>query len=397
MADTTNILVVSKGEISGNYLSQLLRNIGYQVYQSNGFSKKEIFDKIESANIDVVLLDLQVAEIRLLEMVREIKKKYLCIVMATLPFDAGILKKAAITGVDEVFIKPIDLHQLKISIEIATGVKIFYNARRNLLKRYEETEVKDKEEIKRLSKQIEEHRKEIDRLNIENDQKGERIRKLYAENEKLTLETIQIIYKLSEYRDYETYEHTARVGWLSKKLAEVLGLDKGFVQAIELAAPLHDLGKIGIPDSILMKPGKLEYYEFEEMKKHTIYGYELLKDSSTYVLRLAAEIALTHHERWNGSGYPKGLERDNIPISAQIVGVADSFDAMVTDRPYKRAKSLKEAFKEIKENSGILYSPKVVEAFLKLEKEITIIYSEERPWKHRRSKNFCFFIEKFWR
>jgi len=166
-------------------------------------------------------------------------------------------------------------------------------------------------------------------------------------------------------------------------LARELELEKTFVKDIELVAPLHDIGKIGIPDSILLKKGRLNEQEFETMKKHTIYGYEILRNRSVRILKFAAEIALTHHERWNGSGYPKGLKGEQIPISAQIVGVADSFDAMVSDRPYKKAKSFEEAFGEIESLSGILYSPKVVEKFLKLRKDIEMYYLTH----HRRYRS----------
>jgi len=114
------------------------------------------------------------------------------------------------------------------------------------------------------------------------------------------------------------------------------------------------------------------------MKKHTIYGYEFLKDYSASVIKLAAEISLTHHERWDGSGYPIGLKGEEIPISGQIVGVADSFDAMISKRPYKRAKSFDEAFREIEENSGTLYSPQVVKAFLESVEEVISIYRGDK-------------------
>lgn len=212
--------------------------------------------------------------------------------------------------------------------------------------------------------------------NFTNQNREDFITRGAQEEEKVFLEMMRIIYKLSEYRDYKTYEHTMRVGWLSARLADSLNMDKEFVLALEYAAPLHDIGKIGIPDSIILKPGKLSEQEFEVMKKHTIYGYELLKNSSTHVMKMAAEIALNHHERWNGSGYPRGLKEEQIPVSAQIVGVVDSFDAMVTDRPYKDAVSLEEAFKEIQINSGILYSPRVVEEFLRHKSEVVKYYAD---------------------
>ncbi|MDK2786603.1 MAG: cyclic di-GMP phosphodiesterase [Thermotoga sp.] len=156
-----------------------------------------------------------------------------------------------------------------------------------------------------------------------------------------------------------------------------MGMDEAFVTEIQFAAPLHDIGKIGIPDRILLKPGILTPEEFEIMKQHTTIGFRILSRSSSPILQLGAEIALTHHERWNGSGYPKGLKGKEIPLSGLIVAVADSFDAMVSRRPYKKPKTLEEAFQEIEELSGKLYSPEVVKAFLKLEREIMDVYRRE--------------------
>ena len=271
------------------------------------------------------------------------------------------------------------------------NIEILHDAERKRLKEMEfEIKEKDKEikylnkliniqkdEIKHLKDEFVLQKEKIDYLTNEKEIKEDEIRKLNIINEELIFETMQILYKISEFKDYETYEHTVRVGWLSKKLAQQLGLDNDFAKLLELAAPFHDIGKVGIPDSILLKPSKLEDHEFEIMKKHTIYGYELLKGYSTAVFKLAAEIALTHHERWNGSGYPRGLKENEIPISAQIVGITDSFDAMVSNRVYKKAKSFDEAFKEIEENSGILYSPKAVNAFLELKDVIIKKYNEK--------------------
>jgi putative two-component system response regulator len=150
-------------------------------------------------------------------------------------------------------------------------------------------------------------------------------------------------------------------------LAELLGLTDGEVALLRLAAPLHDVGKLAISDTILLKPGKLTTDEFRKMQQHVPAGASLLAGSSSQVLQLAAEIALTHHERWDGTGYPNQLRGDDIPISGRIVAVADVFDALTHDRPYKVAWPVETAAAEIGRLSGRQFDPQIVEAFERLD------------------------------
>jgi PAS domain S-box-containing protein len=176
-------------------------------------------------------------------------------------------------------------------------------------------------------------------------------------------ETLRRLALAAEYRDYETSLHTERVGRAAEQVAEALGLSVSLSGLVGEAAPLHDVGKIGIPDSILLKPGKLSATEFEAMKQHTVLGSALLAGSDCELLRLAGQIALTHHERWDGSGYPSGLVGDVIPIAGRIVAVVDAVDAMTHDRPYKSASTVEEARSEISRCSGSHFDPRVVRAF----------------------------------
>jgi putative two-component system response regulator len=168
----------------------------------------------------------------------------------------------------------------------------------------------------------------------------------------------------AEYRDDETHRHTQRVAILAERLARELALDDGILGTIRLAAPLHDVGKIGIPDRILLKPGRLTVEEFDEMKTHTTIGARILGESRFPILHMGREIALTHHERWDGSGYPIGLSGEAIPISGRIVAVADVFDAITHARPYKEAFPPEHAIAEITRASGTQFDPGVVDAFL---------------------------------
>lgn len=168
----------------------------------------------------------------------------------------------------------------------------------------------------------------------------------------------------AEYRDDQTHRHTLRVAITAERIAAELSLDEETRTTIRHAAPLHDVGKIGIPDSILLKPGRLTSEEFEEMKTHTTIGARILGDSDFPTLRMGREIALTHHERWDGQGYPAGLRGEAIPIAGRIVAVADVFDAITHARPYKDALPAAYAFAEIERASGSQFDPAVVGAFL---------------------------------
>jgi putative two-component system response regulator len=177
------------------------------------------------------------------------------------------------------------------------------------------------------------------------------------------LESIERLARLAEYRDDATYEHPQRVGRTAALLAERLGLAGEVVDAIRSAAPLHDVGKVGVPDRILLKPSRLTAAEFELMKSHTVIGAEILGGSTWPMLQLAEEIALSHHERWDGTGYPDGKHEDEIPMSGRIVIVADNFDALTHSRPYARAWEPDKAAGEIRRQSGQHFDPEVVEAF----------------------------------
>jgi len=186
----------------------------------------------------------------------------------------------------------------------------------------------------------------------------------------------RLIYKLSsaaEFKDEDTSKHTQRVGHYSALIAERFGLPSGLVEMIRTTAPMHDAGKIGIPDSILKKPGKLTDEEFEEMKGHPMIGYELLKDDDP-LLTMAAEISRDHHEKYDGTGYPQGLAGDAIPIHARITAIADVFDALTSKRPYKLPWSFEKATRFVEENRGKHFDPELVDVFLSAIDEVHVIY-----------------------
>jgi putative two-component system response regulator len=192
------------------------------------------------------------------------------------------------------------------------------------------------------------------------------VRDRTAQLEQARSEILMRLALAAEYRDDETHQHTLRVGESSAVLGAALGLPEEQVQHLRQAAPLHDIGKIGISDVVLLKPAKLTPEEFDHIKTHTLIGGRILADSSVAVLQMGREIALTHHERWDGSGYPHGLNGEHIPISGRIVTVTDVFDALTHDRPYKHAWPVERDLAEITTQRGRQFDPDVVDAFLGL-------------------------------
>ncbi len=192
---------------------------------------------------------------------------------------------------------------------------------------------------------------------------AQEVRKATFEIVQRERETVVRLSKAAEYRDPETGAHILRMAHYSECIAHALHLPVEQCSLLLDAAPMHDIGKVGIADHILLKPGRLTPQEFEVMKLHASYGYEILKESASSVLQAGAEIARAHHEKFDGSGYPDGLQGEDIPIFSRIVAVADVFDALTSERPYKKAWTLERAAEHIKACSGTHFDPRCVDAF----------------------------------
>jgi putative two-component system response regulator len=211
-----------------------------------------------------------------------------------------------------------------------------------------------------------------DRLREQNSTLEEKVIERTRDLDRARMEMLDRLALAAEYRDDQTQEHAWRIGRICALIGHGLGLPESEVELIRRAAPLHDLGKIGISDTILLKPGRLTNDEVAVMKTHTAIGAQILALSRSPVLRLAERIALMHHERWDGRGYPTGLRGEKIPLAGRIVAVADVFDALTHERPYKRAWSVDKALSEILSQAEQQFDPAVVEAFSTLDHEMLL-------------------------
>jgi putative two-component system response regulator len=191
-------------------------------------------------------------------------------------------------------------------------------------------------------------------------------------------ELVMRLSKAAEFRDPETGAHIERMARFSGMIAKRLGMSQEDAERLELAAPMHDVGKVGIPDMILLKPDRLTEMEFSIMKQHAKLGWEILKNSSSRLVRLAAEIALSHHEKFDGNGYPAGLAGQNIPLSGRIVAVADVYDALTSTRPYKQPWPVDKAVSFLREQSGRHFDPACVEAFLDVMDQVLKVMDDFR-------------------
>lgn len=205
------------------------------------------------------------------------------------------------------------------------------------------------------------------------DNEAERLEALVEERTQMLVETqfelVRCLARAGEFRDNDTGSHILRVSIGCHMLAQAAGLPRKEVELIRYASMMHDIGKIGVSDRVLLKPAKLTPEEFEHMKSHCAVGVEILGDYEADVTRMARDIALTHHERWDGAGYPRGLKGEEIPVTGRITAIIDVYDALISTRPYKQAMSVEEALTMIREGSGHQFDPRLVEHFFAIQDE----------------------------
>lgn len=292
--------------------------------------------------VDMILIDYMMPQLNGLEFIKEFRKNNTKtpIIMITAANDQDIHSEAFLAGANDFLNKPVNSTLFKARVL-------------NLLNLYKNTLlIEDKAKL--LEEEVKIATKEL--INREH-------------------ETLNILGKTAEYKDPETASHVSRVAHYSKMLAREYKLDEKEQDIIYFASPFHDLGKVGIEDSILLKPGRLDKEEFEVIKTHAQIGYEILKDSKSEYLQAGAIIAINHHEKYDGSGYPKGLKGEDIHIYGRIVAVVDVFDALTSHRPYKKAWTFEDALNLLIEEKGKHFDPKIVELFIKNIDEVKSIYN----------------------
>jgi putative two-component system response regulator len=341
------ILIVDDEDRNLRLIEALLLPMGYDVLKAaNG---KEATQMAMETSPDVILMDIMMPVMDGLEAVKILKQdaetRIIPVVMITALREVNDRIKALEAGADDFLSKPVDKTELRIRVQTLVKVKAYNDHLRNYQKQLEA-------EVARKTIQL---RKTLEALQI------------------ASLDSIHRLSRAAEYKDEDTGAHIERMSHYSEAVARKMGLDGKTVERILYAAPMHDVGKIGIPDKILLKPGKLDPDEWEIMKQHATIGARILGGSRTGFIKLAEVIALTHHERWDGSGYPQGLRGTRIPIVGRITAIADVFDALTTRRPYKEPFSLEKSFAIIRESKGTHFDPDVVDAFFAVQDEILAI------------------------
>jgi putative two-component system response regulator len=333
---SSRILVVDDQPINVQLLERLLADWGFQ--NVTGITDPALVpERVSDEPPDLVMLDLHMPGLSGLDVMRLLEPTTdpsapVPILVLTADSTVETKRQALAAGASDFLTKPFDPEEVRL--------RVF-----NLLR------------TRRLERQLKTHGDELE----------ERVRERTRELEQAQLEIAERLAMAAEYRDDDTHRHAERIGHTAALLGARLGLSAATLADLRRAAPLHDIGKIAIADAILLKPGRLTAEEFETVKTHTVVGARILSGSSSRLLQIAEEIALSHHERWDGSGYPRELSAEAIPLTGRIVAVADVFDALTHDRPYKEAWPVETAVEEILKGAGNHFDPQVVAAFAGLD------------------------------
>jgi len=361
MEKPSRILVVEDDAMNSRLLTTILTRLGYNV--ETAFDGITGLEKAESYPPDLILLDLQLPRMDGFEVARRLKlaekTKVVPIVVVSSFAEVENRVKAFEAGADDFLSKPVDQVELRARVQSLLKVKLFNDHMVNYQKNLE-AEV-DKR-TRQLSQAFEELKSALDKV------------------KQVSLDTAFRLVQAVESRDGVTGVHIRSTGYYAAAIARVLGLSPQDIEFGLYAAPMHDIGKIGIPDRILLKPGPLDPEEWKIMKLHTAIGGRILSNSDSPVLQMAEQITLTHHEKWDGSGYPDGLKGSQIPLWGRIAAIVDVFDALTNDRPYKKALPLDRSLEILKKGTGTHFDPEISRAFFSIETEIRSIFREnENP------------------
>lgn len=353
MENKPKILVVDDEDWNLRLMEAMLIPLGYEVILAG--DGEEALQKVEEIPPDVILLDVMMPKMDGFEVARRLKgeeeTQIIPIVMVTALREVEDRVKALEVGADDFLSKPVERTELRARVRSLLKVKAYNDHMRNYQKELEA-------EVAQRTKQL---------------------RQAFEKIKAASLDTIYRLSRAAEYKDEDTGAHIQRMSHYAAAVARQMDLDEGAVETILYAAPMHDIGKIGIPDHILLKPGKLNPDEWEIMKQHTIIGGRILEGSDVEFIQLAEVIALSHHEKWDGSGYPRGLKGSEIPLAGRITAIADVFDALTSRRPYRREPfSLERTFRTIKEGRRSHFDPDVVDAFFAAEDKILTIKEKHK-------------------
>ncbi|NVK19811.1 MAG: response regulator [Methylocystaceae bacterium] len=343
----SKILVVDDKPANVMLLEQLLEEEGYTNIFSTMDSRK-VVELYVSENIDMILLDIRMPHMDGIEVMEALKEvigpdDYLPILVLTAQTDMETRQRALSVGARDFLTKPFQPWEVFQRIHNMLETRVFYLSQRS-------------------------------RANVLADEVFKRTQQI----RETQLEVVRRLGRAGEYRDNETGAHVVRMSKSCKLLALAAGLDREFAELILQASPMHDVGKIGIPDRILLKPGRLTPEERVIMETHVEIGVDIIGEFESPMLEMARSIAATHHEKWDGSGYPDKLSGKDIPVEGRIAAICDVFDALTSERPYKEAWPLEKAVSFLEENAGSHFDPDLVQLFISIIPDVVAL-REQHP------------------
>ena len=340
------ILIVDDKEANVELLEGMLTSEGYSSILGITDSR-ETTSMYEAYRPDLILLDLNMPYLdgfQVMEQLNEIEKgDYAPVLIMTAQHDEETRIRALNSGAKDFLSKPFHMIETMTRIRNMIEIRLMHNQSKN--------------QATILDQMVRDRTKEL---------------------HETRLEVIRRLGLAAEYRDNETGLHIIRMSKMSKVLGEAAGMDQETADTLLNASPMHDIGKIGIPDRVLLKPGKLDAEEWEIMQTHAAIGGVMLGGHPSPLLTMAKEIALTHHEKWNGAGYPKGMKEEEIPLPGRVCALADVFDALTSERPYKKPWSIEDTVSEIDNQKGVHFDPQLVELFHTVLEQFVSIKKEYR-------------------